>query len=352
MKIQKFSLFLALLLCLLFIESGYAQGESNNWVFNSRLHLDFNGGSPVVQPPLRTVGNGFHCALSDPSGNLLFWFDGDTVYDRNSNPMPNGVIFNYVNQNFNWWNISDRPKRTIAFEHPRGNGIYGIVGLKGDTSTGRNWNNFNRLLFYVEVDMNLRGGLGDVIKDTILYRNAKSTLLAITQHCNQRDLWLVTHKGQNTRDFLSFLITPSGFNPNPVVSTLGPNHNKTGWSWWSEYAGNIKFDVSGSRLGAAIDRSLWNTTTPDSSAFLIMDFDNVTGQLSNALNLFPKLTNSFTNRPSPAIPIANDLAFSPDGSKFYGVVSRPRNFWAWRWKASTRTWRMPWANWPTCWPVP
>ncbi|MBT8273557.1 MAG: hypothetical protein KJO77_07110, partial [Bacteroidia bacterium] len=78
---------LVLLLC---SWSLHAQLESAHWYFGVNAGLNFNQGVPL--PLLDGVLNTIEgCeAISDAQGNLLFYTDGTTVWNRNHLPMPNG----------------------------------------------------------------------------------------------------------------------------------------------------------------------------------------------------------------------------------------------------------------------
>ncbi|MBK6884698.1 MAG: hypothetical protein IPH05_17535 [Flavobacteriales bacterium] len=54
-----------------------------------QLRIDFSSGTPVaISTPLSTDEG---CAsISDTNGQLLFYSNGETVWDRNNNVMPNG----------------------------------------------------------------------------------------------------------------------------------------------------------------------------------------------------------------------------------------------------------------------
>ena len=80
-----------LLLILFLANLIYPQGEANNWYFGEYAGLSFNSGvaTPLYDGQLDT-GEG--CAtISSPTGQLLFYTDGSTVYDRNHQIMPNGT---------------------------------------------------------------------------------------------------------------------------------------------------------------------------------------------------------------------------------------------------------------------
>lgn len=68
-----------------------AQGENNIWYLGENFGIDFNGDhasaiSDGKIPPLSGIGT----TACDKNGNLLFYTNGLTVWDRNHQVMPNG----------------------------------------------------------------------------------------------------------------------------------------------------------------------------------------------------------------------------------------------------------------------
>jgi gliding motility-associated-like protein len=57
------------------------------WYFGNNAGLDFQGGSPtpLTDGKLNTIEGA--SSISDPKGNVLFYTDGITIYDREGNPM-------------------------------------------------------------------------------------------------------------------------------------------------------------------------------------------------------------------------------------------------------------------------
>src|SRR5690606_628912 len=71
--------------------SAYPQGENDNWYFGNKAAVNFLTATPVVltnsqMDTFEAVGT-----ASDSSGNLLFYTDGMTIWDRDHNIMPNGT---------------------------------------------------------------------------------------------------------------------------------------------------------------------------------------------------------------------------------------------------------------------
>jgi len=68
----------------------FSQGEFNQWRFGNNAGLNFN-----VIPPASVSGSAMQTinspvSVSDSVGNLLFYSDGATVWNRNNQIMPNG----------------------------------------------------------------------------------------------------------------------------------------------------------------------------------------------------------------------------------------------------------------------
>ena len=86
----------------------YSQGEANNWYFGNYAGVNFNG---VVPIPLTNgqMSKQEGCAsISDASGNLLFYTNGQLVFNSNHVLMPNGIGLNgdisaTGGSNYNWY---------------------------------------------------------------------------------------------------------------------------------------------------------------------------------------------------------------------------------------------------------
>lgn len=71
--------------------STYGQGEANNWYFGQNAGLSFNTTPPtaLIDGQIDTLEG---CTtISDATGQLLFYTDGITVWDRFHNVMQNGT---------------------------------------------------------------------------------------------------------------------------------------------------------------------------------------------------------------------------------------------------------------------
>lgn len=259
--------------CYLFagVQLSVSQNEAKKWYFGYNAALDFMPGAPV-----NVLGSSLShiegsSSIADASGNLLFYTDGITVWDRNHNPMPNGAGL--------LGGISSTQAALIV-KQPGNTNIY-YVFTTGSWGTGPS--------NYSIVDITLNGGLGDVtIKNTQMLANC-SEKIAATKHCNGTDIWIVNHERAGTI-YHSFLLTATGLNAS-VQSAVGQSYLSN-----LGYIGQLKFSPNGTKLGAAIN----------SSTYELYDFNKTTGAISNPIVLATNINAPY------------GVEFSQDNSKFYG----------------------------------
>ena len=80
-----------LILCSLFLGvTLHAQGEANNWYFGGNAGVTFNTKPPSELTDGRLVTTEGCSTISDVNGNLQFYSDGRSVWNRNHQKMSNG----------------------------------------------------------------------------------------------------------------------------------------------------------------------------------------------------------------------------------------------------------------------
>ena len=84
------------LFALLFIysQSFYAQNETNNWYFGEYSGLDFNFAQVNIQYDSSMSTPAGCSSISDRDGNLMFYTNGQTVWNKNHEIMDNGEGLN------------------------------------------------------------------------------------------------------------------------------------------------------------------------------------------------------------------------------------------------------------------
>lgn len=269
-----------LILCVFcFVNLGIAQGFNSNWHFGKYAALHFGGGAPVPIGGSSLFTQEGSSTMSDINGDLLFYTDGMSVWDKNNNQMPNG---------FGLMGNPSTTQAALIIPMPGNSTKYYLFAI----------DQLGGAMTYSIVDMNLNGGFGDVVASS---KNILLHTAVCEKQCGYRicdgNIWILSHEfGSNT--FFADLITPSGINPSvtssvgiPVTTVSNQNLNATG---------QMKISPLGNKIALALR---------DIATFELYDFDINTGKVSNAKTLC-----------LGCYPIANGVEFSPDGSKLYGSV--------------------------------
>ncbi len=250
--------FLLVLLC--FAQTGK---EKNIWYFPNKGGLDFNSGTPLTLldgQMSASEHNANAASIADKNGSLLFYTNGEKVWNRNHDVMPNGNNLNSSHSTH---------QGVFIVRIPNSDNIYYLFAIN-DTLTKADTG-----LLYSVIDMSLDNGLGDITaqKDINLIDSMTEKVTAV-MHANNRDIWLVSRR-MGSNDFYSYLITEAGINTTPVISS-----------------GGTELDFSSSTLGAHIGAM---KVSPDGnfialahygiSVVDICKFNPVTGEVSDHLVL-------------------------------------------------------------------
>lgn len=78
-------------LALLLISLGYSQGENNKWYFGDKAAVDFSAAPPTALFDSQMNQHEGVASISDNTGQLLFYTDGQTVWHRQHAAMTNGT---------------------------------------------------------------------------------------------------------------------------------------------------------------------------------------------------------------------------------------------------------------------
>lgn len=233
----------------------FSQQEASVWYFGENAGIKFHtDGSvtPLVDGQLKTFEG---CAtLSDTNGNLMFYTDGVTVYNKNHQVMLNGTGLK--------GHASSTQSATIIQKPGSSNLFYLFTTAAVARADG---------LMYSEIDINLDGGLGGITanKNIQLY-TPTCEKLSVVKHANNTDYWVITH-GWNTNTFYSHLVTASGISPFPVLTNSGLVVNNS-----SEYnsQGYMKVSPNGKKM--VLCHQIMDKVE-------LFDFDSATGTVSNPI---------------------------------------------------------------------
>jgi len=229
---------------------GFTQKENAYWFFGDGAGISF-------YPKAKTVTGGRiftreGCAtISDrKTGELLFYTDGQTVWDANHNIMPNGT---------NLIGNTSTTQGAVIVPNPADKQKYYIF-------TAGHSDMANNQLYYTEVNMS--SGSGQIIaatKNTRLLNNLSEKIIC-AKHENNQDYWLITHTLENNA-FYIYPITKRGIGT-PNICRLGMSLSTELW----DKVGTIKVSNNGKKIAHA------NAGT--SMRVEILDFNATTGIIS------------------------------------------------------------------------
>lgn len=259
-----------------------AQAEASKWYFGANAGLDFNANPPMLLTDGQLSTDEGCATISEDNGNLLFYTDGITVWDKQHNIMPNGTGLT---------GDASSTQSAIIVPKPGAISIYYIFTV--DDSAGING------LRYSEVDMSLNNGNGEITDLKNVELNSYTTeKISAVKHANGIDYWVVTHDWNNN-NFLSYRVTSTGVITVPVTSSVGQIHGINEL----DSKGYMKISPDATRLAYAA----WT----DNSAVEVFDFNNSTGEVANPIFI----GNGFFSQGIASG--AYGIEFSPDSNLLY-----------------------------------
>ncbi len=275
--------FVFIILCSLWAWATSGQKEEHVWIFGSNAGLDFNGGTPVPLSAPTGMITGEGCAsVCDAAGSLLFYTDGNRVWNRNFMAMPNGSGLAFT---------SSTTQGAVIVPIPDDPDRYYIFSLEPSHNPSAS----NGMLYYSVVDMSLQGGLGDVVagqKGVLLDAFLTEKMTAVAG--NDCNVWLVVRP--RAGGFKAYEITASGISPVPVTSNTGL------FAPEGYVAGVIKVSPDRRRIAAGINPVV--TTGVNNKGVELYDFNPADGSISGAVQLDTTME-------------CYGVCFSPDNSKLY-----------------------------------
>ena len=266
-----------------FIEVGMCTDNQDMiWYFGNGAGLDFKTTPPTVLTDGLISQYEGSASIADEDGNLLFYSDGKEIWNRNHTVMSGsgGLL-----------GSSSASQTALIIPTPGEDSLYYVFTVPTAGAVGLN---------YSLVDMTLDGGNGDVSVLNVPLHTPVSEGLTATPHCNGQDIWVIAHDDVSN-NFYSYLVSNTGVNSTPVISSVG----EVGGS-----IGCLKVNRFGNKLAK---------TQTSANHLEVFDFDNVTGNISNPLKFetYPTFINPF------------GVEFSSDGTKLYATTwwSSPNAIW-------------------------
>ncbi|MFK5880288.1 MAG: T9SS type B sorting domain-containing protein [Flavobacteriaceae bacterium] len=278
---------LILIIILFFSVNIIAQGEANIWYFGANSGLDFSNCDPV---PLTDgmLNNTEGCSsISNAYGELLFYSDGVTVWNKNHEVMTSNLLGHRSSS-----------QSALIIPHP-GNYYQYLLFV---TSTNGVFPDMSSPDFnYYTIDMTENNGLGGLLGGpTNLAGNRKaawSEKIAAVKGNFVRTSWVVSYAKD---EFYAYRVTESGVSGVPVKSLAGDFTT-------TEAIGYLKISPNGEKIAIAHYTTLYENGGPVSGEVFLYDFNDVTGRVTNGVSLI--LSDAGT-RPY-------GVEFSADSRKLY-----------------------------------
>lgn len=262
------------LLCLCVPVLVWGQLEASYWYFGDQAGLHFVSGSPVADTNSAMYALEGTASIADNSGNLLFYTNGEVVYNANHVVMLNGNGL-----------LGDDSSSQSAIIVPDPGSLTKYYIFTVDKQGGIDG------LRYSVVDMTLDGGLGGIVasQKNIQLESSVAERITGVRNTDSSGIWVIAHR-MNGDEFVSYLVDASGVNTTPVVSNAGDPISDI-----TAAVGCMKISPDGTKIASA--------TEFVNPGLELLDFDRATGIVSNGLKI-----TSVSHY---------GVEFSPDSKKLY-----------------------------------
>ncbi|NSW45085.1 MAG: T9SS type A sorting domain-containing protein [Bacteroidales bacterium] len=259
---------LTVLLGIIFSVSLFSQANnynSNIWYFGKYAGITFNTGHPVAIYGGQTNTIEGVATICDLNGNLLFYTEGTTIWNRFHQVMPNGsgLLGHY-----------SAAQSSIIVPDLNNNNKFYVFTVDAVE------NHLQNGLRYSVVDMTLDNGKGDVVsgqKNILLHAPVAEKVTAVLDG-SENGYWILTHEW-NTDAYLAYHLTASGLNTTPVISHSGIVHSGgayPSYAWhdgWMNAVGGMKANMQGNKLAVVRMRA----------PLELCDFNRYSGVVSNCI---------------------------------------------------------------------
>lgn len=256
-----------------------AQLQATQWYFGQQAGLDFRVAPPLPLANGLLISDEGCSSRADSLGNLLFYTNGATVWNRQHQVMAGGTGLS--------GNISTTQHLVVAA--PGSHSLYYIFSPdEYNQRTG---------FRYALVDMRPQGGLGAVTRQSELVSASSTERVTAVPHANGQALWIIGHE-RDSDIFFAYLLDKQGLTTQAVQSRGGFVHRQV------QVIGQLKASPNGRRL-ALTAATIDPRQTQGVPSVELLDFDPATGRITNPVLLSPPRLTSY------------GVEFSPDGTKLY-----------------------------------
>lgn len=290
------------------------------------MYMKFNENGYTIEN-FDVFGGPISAVANDEGGNLLFYTNGCSVFNKENEVMENGDeinlgSINYEQECYEYLGLLYIRSGNMALPMPSNPYKHILLHTRAISTSDTNIYDaiFDRLLF-TEIDAQANNGLGKVKqKNQTIVADSLHDAIAAVRHGNGRDWWVVTPRGRN-RQVWRMLLTPEGFKE-PILQTFPPPYplfnikaylsidvppfyfeiipDEYGYESW---AGQAIFSPDGTKYCRVIR----------SSGIEIFDFDRCSGEMAFRLYIPLPPYNAYPDEPI----VACGLAISPNSRYLY-----------------------------------
>jgi hypothetical protein len=179
--------------------------QRDHWYFGLRAGLKFTNTSVEPVNDGRTSQVNATACMSDDDGNLLFYTDGNHIWNRDHQVMENGDDIDGYDGNY--------AQQVVIVHHPGDANIFYVLYV-----SERNFPTHLHRLKYSIVNMSVDNGVVDV-KNVTLPTDDILVKIAAVEQTGER-FWVIT-QGDRTGKYFAFTGTRSGIDATPVVTDTG-----------------------------------------------------------------------------------------------------------------------------------
>jgi gliding motility-associated-like protein len=281
------------------------ESQGVKWYFGQNAGLDFGGGGspkPITDGNLSTIEGS--SSIANTKGQLLFYSDGITIYDKNGNPMKSLVPGDTSAVTIPLGGNSRSTQSALIVPKPTCRGceylyyVYTTSEIRG-----------NKVLTYSVVDMRQNSGKGAIVEKNVPVTQNGTEQSASVRNDRDSTYWVVNRKFDSNCFEIRHLTTAE----NPIVTT---------------YCGGQKIDSLAQaegymKIGPADTSSANKGNRPMAVV--------IPGPPKNSVDLYTfndstgVMTFNRTLQLGNAPPKAYGVEFSPDGNSLYVTMLADTN---------------------------
>ncbi|TMM28878.1 T9SS type B sorting domain-containing protein [Polaribacter aestuariivivens] len=277
------------ILFILIANLSFSQGEANFWFFGEKAGIDFDLGRTNILSNSQITAPAGSASISDRNGNLLFYTNGETIWNKNHQIMENGTGLAGEIGN---------TQTAVIVPKPGSQEIYYVFTTRMESDA-----NFSAGLKYSEVEISNAFPLGKVISKNVFLAIYKTERITAVHSDDGNAIWVITFgssNSENTSAFETFSIFK--------VDATGVDNRRTMYrvpeATTTSSIGQLKIAPDGKTIGLA------NFDFTGKEALYILDFDTSTGEVT--------YRNKISTNMGPNVFIVPyGIAFSQDSKIIY-----------------------------------